>query len=1265
VAGHDSHVLRKSPLPAALARELDLLCDDFERRLRQGERPCLEDYLHRVPAEAADSLRSELLTVEREWRCQATASLPSAEQPGDSSPGPDAGGLNDLATVRPEQGKSTGGKEASAAGSSELPTVRPQQADVHRAGAEQPGDRPPGPDAGGLKDPPTVRPEQGKSREGKEASAAGCSEPSTFRPEQTDLYRAPVAEPHDSPPVSGRGKGAQAGERFGDYELLEEIAHGGMGAVYKARQVSLGRLVALKLILAGRLADDEDVRRFRREAEAAAQLDHPGIVPVYEVGEHNGQHFFSMGLVEGESLAHRMARGPLPAREAAALVQAVAEAMAYAHARGVIHRDLKPGNILVDREGRPRVTDFGIAKRMTEDSGQTRAGEVMGTPSYMPPEQAVGSKDLGPAADVYALGAVLYALLDGRPPFHAATVQETLRQVVDQEPVPPHRLNPSVPRDLETICLKCLEKDPRRRYASAAELADDLRRYLAEEPIRARPVSRWERALKWARRRPAQAGLLVAVFLAVLGGVAGAVFYGLYKDQQAKVSQQEAKVAQQEAERKQQELDRQQEQQQRRRKLDDLGHAAEQAETAGKFAVAKEHWDQALALVNADPDHALEDRRHDIQQHRDRVRQQLKAEQARQQLAAKRQQWRDKQERFRKLSEEVLTRAIPVAFRDRPADVAAIRQAAAKGLKEFGLSAASRPEDAARALEPARRLFPGDPGVELATSCYRALLVWAEAEATPLPEQRAGDHQAALRQALHLLDLAAALGQAEHLPTPSTFHLRRARYLDRLGNQAAAAAARRQADRLEPHTPLDLLLSALDSYYQDQLPPAAAACAKVLQQQPDHFWAQYLLALCDLRARQWAKAEVRLTACLGRRPDFFWARLLRASAVVELGQDFEAAVADFSLALQQATDPRDRWAVLVNRGAMWIKRQRWDEAVADLQQATRLEETAYQGYVNLAWAYQRRKDWGPAVAALDTAIRLRPEDPALYHTRARVHLLRNDSVNARRDFEQAIKHAARGGNSERLASDLVELGHVQHQAKEHAAALASCDAALRALPNYSYAYRQRAETLIALERYTEASQALDRFLKTQSRPPAVYHRARGLIHARLGQYPQALQAYSEALALERRADTLCNRGRVYLAVPAAPLALADFEAALRLAPGDGEALCGRALARVLLGQVREALADVEAALKQARPTPTLLFDAACVYARAAQHDESVNPRDVPRYQERAVALLRAALEALPPADRAAFWRRRVQAEPALLALRQTASMRRLAQDYGR
>ena len=271
---------------------------------------------------------------------------------------------------------------------------------------------------------------------------------------------------------------------FGDYEIIREIARGGMGVVFQARQLSLNRTVALKMILAGQLANETDVKRFYTEAEAAAGLDHPGIVPIFEVGQHAGQHYFSMGFVEGQSLSERLADGPLPCREAALLIRGVSEAIEYAHRRGVIHRDLKPANILLDQSGNPRVTDFGLAKQVRLDSGLTGSGQIMGTPSYMPPEQARGKQsEVGPPADVYALGAMLYALITGRPPFQAATPLETVAQVINDEPIPPRRLNASLPLDLETICLKCLEKEPAKRYPRASALEEDLGRYLDGKPI--------------------------------------------------------------------------------------------------------------------------------------------------------------------------------------------------------------------------------------------------------------------------------------------------------------------------------------------------------------------------------------------------------------------------------------------------------------------------------------------------------------------------------------------------------------------------------------------------------------------------------------------------------------------------------------------------------------------------------------------------------------------------------------------------------------
>jgi serine/threonine-protein kinase len=278
-----------------------------------------------------------------------------------------------------------------------------------------------------------------------------------------------------------------SGALLGDYELLEELGRGGMGVVYKARQASLGRTVALKTILRGSLSAPLELARFRTEAESAARLDHPAIVPIYEVGQHEGQPFFTMKYVAGTTLARRLADGPLPPREAAELLAPICRAVHFAHERGVLHRDLKPSNILIDEEGRPLVSDFGLAKRVATPRDLTASGAVLGTPSYMAPEQAAGSRGkLGRESDVYSLGTILYQMLTGRPPFQAATPVETLLMVMEQEPLPPRLLNPRADRELEMIALKCLQKPPELRYPSAAALADDLAAYLADEPTAAR-----------------------------------------------------------------------------------------------------------------------------------------------------------------------------------------------------------------------------------------------------------------------------------------------------------------------------------------------------------------------------------------------------------------------------------------------------------------------------------------------------------------------------------------------------------------------------------------------------------------------------------------------------------------------------------------------------------------------------------------------------------------------------------------------------------
>ncbi len=329
------------------------------------------------------------------------------------------------------------------------------------------------------------------------------------------------------------------------YDVLSELGRGGMGVVYKARDRRLHRLVALKMVLAGKHVGAVGLARFRAEAEAVAKLSHPNIVQIYETGEYEGRPFFSLEFVDGGSLDQRITESPTSPRGAAQLIETLARTMQVAHEQGIIHRDLKPANILLAKVGKhstvtrireldsqslpgehwsrnttPKIADFGLAKHIDDDSSNTKSGAILGTPSYMAPEQAEGKiREIGPACDIYSLGAILYELLVGRPPFRAGNPIDTIRQVIDQDPVPPRHLEPRVPHDLETICLKCLEKDPLRRYPTAVALADDLRRFIDGDPIHARPTPVWERAWKWVRRRKAIVALIALSTLTALSMV--------------------------------------------------------------------------------------------------------------------------------------------------------------------------------------------------------------------------------------------------------------------------------------------------------------------------------------------------------------------------------------------------------------------------------------------------------------------------------------------------------------------------------------------------------------------------------------------------------------------------------------------------------------------------------------------------------------------------------------------------------------------------
>ncbi|RMG40339.1 MAG: serine/threonine protein kinase, partial [Planctomycetota bacterium] len=483
------HYLRAWPALAGAAAEslCRCLCVEYAVRLRCGDRPTPEEYRERFP-ELWPVLKGLLEVAEEEDGGTRSGEIP---------------------TILFHRGVARATKDAAA---SFLPVSGTASGSPDRDRSSLKGHSAGRPDAESVTpDQPTV----------------------TIRPSPDDTVNGPPVERSEA-------------KLFGEYQLLEEISRGGMGVVYRARQVQADRVVALKMIRSGNLADTEEIERFRVEARAAARLDHPGIVPVFDVGEIAGQHYFTMGYVDGPTLKAFVREGPLPPRRAAEITRKIADAVAYAHAQGVIHRDLKPSNVLMDADGNPRITDFGLAKQVESDSNLTASGAVMGTPAYMPPEQAAGQVErIGPHSDVYAIGAILYELITGRPPFSAPSTLELLSAVMQAEPVAPRSINPSIDRDLETICLKCLQKDPARRYASARELVDELDRYLTGRPILARPIGTFERAWRWCRRHVVVSVLACGLVLSLVAGLAFSTYFAAAMRQRAAEAQRHYRNEQQ------------------------------------------------------------------------------------------------------------------------------------------------------------------------------------------------------------------------------------------------------------------------------------------------------------------------------------------------------------------------------------------------------------------------------------------------------------------------------------------------------------------------------------------------------------------------------------------------------------------------------------------------------------------------------------------------------------------------------------------------
>jgi eukaryotic-like serine/threonine-protein kinase len=1026
------------------------------------------------------------------------------------------------------------------------------------------------------------------------------------------------------------------------YEIQEEIGRGGMGIVYKARHIGLKRSVALKMLLGETHTDAARLVRFRVEAEAVGKLRHPNIVQVFDVGESAGRPFLALELLEGGTLADRLADRMLAIPAAAELMLTLAGALEAAHKADIVHRDLKPSNVLYTADGVPKLADFGLARRLEVEDGPTLTGQVMGSPSYMAPEQARGDgHKAGPPTDIYALGAILYELLTGRPPFKSPTVMGTVHQVVNDDPVPPSRLQARVPRDLETICLKCLEKEPSRRYSSASLLAEDLRRFIENRPIRARRISPWERMAKWAGRRPAEAGMIASAAAAVVTIVVSAFwYYDLQRRHELSDARLAADYQRETNERQQREIDRLQ--RVRRDVTRDLLSAQEE--------IARGDWGKGrLVLSNVLTKARDEPRLTDLSDQAGRL-----LERAEEALAN-----RDRE---------------AVARRDYQRFVSLFREALFHEARVGCLGLAASPDASIRAARAAIEVFPGTTPVlpsslsdreraEVNDGCYTLYVVLAGLLGDP-------------REGLEALDRAASLR-----PSTRAYHLRRAECLEANGNVDLARRERDLAARQEPKTSFDHFLTGRERMHAKRWDEARQHFDQALQSQPDHFWSEFMLALCYLQLERPSEAKASLNACLRAQPEAPWLHLMRAvasgnSAAAEqqvAGHDltnargpFDDAEASYARALElldrsPASSADLKYIVLVNRGVMRFHRGNASASIDDLTAATKLAPDLSLAYAELGTVLARTGRNAAAAARFSEAIAHNPQSAALFRARADTVLLLKGPTSeqiesALRDLGMALKYEP--ADSALRARDFANRAWLLNRSGRLTEALSANDEALRALPDYAVALNQKIDVLICLKRFNQAAQACDAALARGAHQAWLY-KFRALTREAKKDHVGAAADFTEAIRQTPDDQTLhTRRGWAYLACGAAKLALLDFDRAIQLDRSHADAYAGRGVARATLGMPREAADDAEQSLRIGGTGPRRLFGAARTYAMAAPalaNEGGKNGRSstalAQRYEDRAVALLNDSVSRQPSSARDAFVREMIASDPVLARFR--------------
>jgi serine/threonine protein kinase/lipoprotein NlpI len=1056
------------------------------------------------------------------------------------------------------------------------------------------------------------------------------------------------------------------------YEIVGELGRGGMGVVYKARQVGLNRLVALKMILAGSQADERDRARFRTEADAIARLQHPNIVQIFEVGEHEGSAWFSLEFVDGGSLADRLTGKPLPLGEAASLIETLSRAMHFAHEHGVVHRDLKPANVLLQRESSerrggtppvgesdssvalarvvPKITDFGLAKTLDANIHHTRSGMVVGTPGYMAPEQATGSENIGPATDTYALGVLLYQLVTGRLPFVGETPMDVMIKVTQEEPPRPSRWLPHIPRDMETVILKCLEKDPQRRYSSALALAEDLQRFLSHEPVLARPVGRIERVSRWMRRNRAMAIVTGTIAITVLSLL---TMWGVQtRAERLHVAGERDEI------------------------LSILKSAEDQAAVSA--------WKEVLVLleetrprVRKGPEYA------DLIEPIDHLYARAKGHVARNDVVTA----------FRKARDEALFHATLASGTGSLAQAEMTREKVDRALATVQASS--------RKLPTLDEYYSSAEKSEIQRGCFELLLELADAIAVPMAgktsEIRARNQNSAL-EALKILEQAARLGFSTH-----AYHLRRARFLRQADKKEEAARESNLAKDRPPKDDLDFYLVGSELYRQGDSANAESAFSKALLIKPGHFWAWFYLALCQIKQGQFTQARDNLTSCLQQQQQVH-IYLLRGFVLGQLGQ-FSDAETDFKAAEERLGSPADpvlQYALHNNRAVTYVGLKEFPKAHAALSRAIEMSRNDYRAYVTRAQIYrdesreikadsqatpealrtvkeQRKAKLDSARGALDQAVELARAQHQreeldnntlmlLYRLRSRLNLEREDRDAAAADLEAINK--LQGVDRKTQARSFRDQGHLLYRAGRYALAQAAYEQAIALTPNEAEPHRWLGEVLLRNKEYSDAILAFDRYVELKGPAELNVFRGRAIAHLHLKEYELAIRDLTQALAIRRNdADLHIYRGKTYLECKAWPLAVKDFDQAIEIAPSVA-GYQGRGLARMQLGQVKEAAQDAEELVRLGKGASRPLYDASCLLAQVAGQIEPSRSstqdaarRERAAYQKRAVALLQQSLETMPQTQRYTFWRETIQRESALRPLTNHPDYLRLERRY--